>query len=196
MVSVRLICLALFVTLSATTAKNLIQPRIINGHDAQEGQFPHMASLRYRMMPVHACGASILSSRFLLTAAHCCISPDPKDMFAVVGAIRQSSGGVEVELDKVTPHRGFNKIDGKYDVAVLRTAKNIVFTEFIQPIALPTQDLPDDKAVKVALSGWGITKVKSTNIFYNTLQVLISQRIFTVLGIGIGIGNVRHLAIQ
>lgn len=158
--SVRFICLTLVAILSATKAKHLIQPRIINGHDAQEGQFPHMASLRYRMMPVHACGATIISSRFLLTGAHCCISPNPKDMFAVVGAIRQSSGGVIVELDKVTPHKGFSKTEGKFDVAVLRTTKDITFTEFIQPVALPKEDLPDDKAVHVALSGWGITKVK------------------------------------
>lgn len=164
MESVRLVCLTLFAIVSITSAKNLIQPRIINGHDAQEGQFPHMASLRYRMMPVHACGATIISSRFLLTGAHCCISPNPSDMFAVVGAIRQSSGGVIVELDKVTPHKGFSKIEGKFDVAVLRTVKDIIFTEFIQPVALPQADLPDDKAVQVVLSGWGITKVRRSTL--------------------------------
>lgn len=163
--SVRLLCLAVFAILSTTLAKNLIQPRIISGHDAQEGQFPHMASLRYRMMPVHACGATIISSRFLLTGAHCCISPNPKDMFAVVGAIRQSRGGVIVELDRVTPHKGFSKMEGKFDVAVLRTAKDIIFTEFIQPVALPKEDFPDVEGIQVVLSGWGITKVNNVHVF-------------------------------
>lgn len=47
-----------------------IENRIYGGQEAELGQFPHMVSLRY--LHKHLCGASILSNRFVLTAAHCC----------------------------------------------------------------------------------------------------------------------------
>lgn len=163
MAAIRLICLVLFAIVSATLAKHLYEPRIINGHDAKEGQFPYMVSLRDRDDNGHWCGASILSSRFLLTAAHCCASifSDPKNMYAIVGATRLSRGGVHIELDKIVAHKGFDYFQehGKYDVAVIRTANEIVFSDLIQPIALPTSDFPDDRAVKVVLSGWGRLEV-------------------------------------
>lgn len=172
MESFRLICLSIFAILAATTAKHLHEPRIINGHDAQEGQFPHMVSLRSKISRVHVCGASILSSRFLLTAAHCCQDPysNPKDVIALVGAFRQSSGGVEIELDTITPNKGFNVTFVRFDVAVLRTATEIIFSELIQPIALPTADTPDDRSVQVVIAGWGRHKVQfAMNIHYSRM---------------------------
>lgn len=160
MESVRLICLALFAILATTTAKHLFEPRIVNGHDAQEGQFPHMVSLRFRLINEHFCGASILSSRFLLTAAHCfIIVPSSKDVIAVVGALRQSRGGVAIDLDTITPHKRFEFTQMRFDVAVVRTATEIIFNDLVQPIALPTADTPDDRAVKVVIAGWGRHKV-------------------------------------
>lgn len=165
MESVRLICLVLFAILSATTAKHLYEPRIINGQDAQKGQFPHMVSLRGKVRPVHVCGASILSSRFLLTAAHCCQAPhsSPDSMIAYIGAIRLTEGGYSIDLDTITAHKGFNDTFGRFDVAVIRTATEIIFNDLIQPIALPKVDLPEDRSIQVVLSGWGKLKVIETH---------------------------------
>lgn len=160
MQSIRLICLVLFAILTVTTAKHLYEPRIVRGQDAKEGQFPYTVSLRNRESNDHFCGASILSSRFLLTAAHCCLGLEsPKDIIAVVGVLRQSRGGLAVDLDTLTPHDGFDLNFGRYDVAVLRTATEIIFNNLVQPIALPTTDTPDDRAVQVVIAGWGRHKV-------------------------------------
>lgn len=43
--------------------------RIVNGLDASQGQFPYQISLRKNSM--HHCGGSIITNRFILTAAHC-----------------------------------------------------------------------------------------------------------------------------
>lgn len=162
MKSVSLICLTIFVITSAATAKISFQPRIINGQDAKEGQFPYVASLRSRVINGHLCGSSILSARFILSAAHCCQNQhaDPKNVFAVVGGVRKSSGGVIVELEKITAHKGFDLKIGKYDVALIRTATDIIFTDLVQPIALPKANLPDDKSIRLFLTGWGRHKVR------------------------------------
>lgn len=187
MKSVSLILLVVFVTLSATAAKSVLQPRIINGKDATEGQFPHMVSLRTRYLD-HRCGATILSNRFILTAAHCVQGDfgNPNNLVAVVGALRRSSGGVVVELDAISAHKKFdlsNQASGIYDVAILRTATEIAFNELVQPIALPKANIPEDRSVKVVTSGWGrhkvierkISKISNSNLNKANVDIFSSS---------------------
>lgn len=46
-----------------------IGPRIVGGKRAKAGQFKHQVSVRHR--GIHICGGSIISSNYVLTAAHC-----------------------------------------------------------------------------------------------------------------------------
>lgn len=165
MKTISLICLALCaVCVVANTKFGLpkyydLTPRIIGGEDAKEGQFPYQVSLRDKISFRHNCGASILSSRFLLTAAHCSliVNHKPQFMYIVAGALRLSSGGVKYELDKIIPHANYDGFSHRNDISLLHTAKKIVFSETIQPIALPMQNIPGGS--EVLLSGWGQTSV-------------------------------------
>lgn len=137
----------------------VINPRIVGGENAAEGQFPYQVSLRTRLFKQHFCGGSIISSRFMVTAAHCSqgLNSKPFFVFAVVGTLYRTSGGVSVYLEKITPHAEFSMSKLVNDISLIRTAKEIVFSTTIQPIALPTQN--DEGHTQVVLSGWGRTKV-------------------------------------
>lgn len=168
MKSISLIFLAIFAVLATVTAKSVYEPRIVNGENAKEGQFPYVASLR-NAANRHFCGASIVSTRFLLTAAHCCTGSNasPENVHAVVGVLRQTEGGVVVKVDKITSHKGF-VLDGIYnDIGLIRTAKEITFTDYIQPIALPKENLSEDTSLRVVLSGWGRHMVR---LIYNNFS--------------------------
>lgn len=149
----------LFLTLCVLYATADFNTRVIGGEDAKAGQFPYQISLRNRLGNSHFCGGSILNSRFLLTAAHCTqgINRFSLLVYAVVGASNRLNGGLNVRLNKITPHKGFNMNVLEYDISLLRAAKNIVFTNLIQPIALPTHKGEDNSPV--ILSGWGVHEV-------------------------------------
>lgn len=55
--------------ISAINAEHQSAERVIGGSDAQEGQFPYQISLR--VGGSHVCGGTIISNKFVLTAAHC-----------------------------------------------------------------------------------------------------------------------------
>lgn len=55
--------------------KNYPQSRIVGGATASEGQFPHQISLKF--LNIHNCGGSILSSTYIVTAAHCFFLGNP-----------------------------------------------------------------------------------------------------------------------
>lgn len=145
-----------------TSLENEVENRIVGGKNAKKGQFPYQISLRHILYRHHFCGGSILNSRFLITAAHCTkgMNSDPRYVYAVVGA-RHLSSGIEVKLDKIFRHEAFDSRELVNDVTLLRTAAKIEFTPLIQPIALPTVDLPKSGDTEVLLSGWGQTSVQN-----------------------------------
>lgn len=155
------LCLAL-ATANTVFGHSIFEPRIIGGEDAKVGQFPYQVSLRQKSMNNHFCGGSILSKRFLLTAAHCTQkeNADPANIFAVVGEIQLSRRGIAIELDRITVHSGWDSSKLVNDISLLRTAHEIPLSDNVQPIALPKHNLPAKGNTPVILSGWGKSTVR------------------------------------
>lgn len=143
----------------------ILTPRIVGGENAVEGQFPYQVSIRDRFSHRHFCGGAILNSRFILTAGHCTRGTytNPIQMFVIVGVIGRDAKGTVYDVQGVTPHPEFNISKFDNDISLLRTKQKMVFTDFVQPIALPTQSIP--KGVRVVVTGWGQTSVKE--IFFS-----------------------------
>jgi secreted trypsin-like serine protease len=55
---------------------------IIGGKETKQLEFPWMASLQFNG---HFCGASLISKKWLLTAAHCVYNINPRDMKVILG---------------------------------------------------------------------------------------------------------------
>lgn len=139
-----------------TLAESLIDgpTRIVNGSNAAVGQFPHQVSLRKVGTGKHFCGASIITNRWLLTAAHCTVNQKPfETLVAVVGTVELSSGGVRYEISAYEPHPNYRENRYGWDIALARTDKSIEYTNLVQPIALPTANV--SPYVPVIISGWG-----------------------------------------
>lgn len=144
-----------------TTARSVGPPgfdndgRIVNGEDAAIGQFPHQVSLRILGFNRHFCGGTIISSRWILTAAHC--SYVQYKPYIVAGATKLNTGGQGYGLQKWYRHPLYSRNNLTYDIALWRTSQEIEFNEHVQPAVLPTANIGGGVALTV--SGWGLTSV-------------------------------------
>lgn len=136
-----------------------ISPRIVGGVDAIEGQSPYQCSLQINKK--HKCGCVIITSNWLLTAAHC-ITVDPNKIEILVGTIKLSSGGTRYKVKEAIKHNEFpilkhNTRNVFHDIAAIRVDGPIQFNNNIQPIKYSTEEVRAGENLQV--SGWGLLRV-------------------------------------
>lgn len=144
--------------------------RIINGSLAELGDYPYIGEFEESY-----CGASIISSKFLLSAAHCVIPTADRDKFPYVirqtvtiyaGFINRNNKERIGQMVKATPivHSKFNFTSDYnipiYDFAVLVVQRGFEFrfNQNLSPIELvpPERRIIDGTIVKII--GWGRIK--------------------------------------
>ncbi|CAH0403461.1 unnamed protein product [Chilo suppressalis] len=128
--------------------------RIVGGTKAPNGSVPYQVSLRYWGV-WHFCGASLVTPRVILTAAHCVDGARPEYFKAVVGTNQLRAGGTSYAIRKIVRHQDYDDDIIKNDIAILFTEKEIAFSSTVDAIEL--NDEPVMKGEDLFLTGWGTT---------------------------------------
>lgn len=136
--------------------------RIVGGSEAEPGQYPHQVSLRTGVqVRHHICGGSIISDRWVITAAHC-VSTVVANLVIVAGAHHISEDGVTYKLNQSIVHENYNRSSLENDIALLQTTRPISFSENVLPVALSNKHV--DGGVRAVVSGWG--RLVAVSVFF------------------------------
>ncbi|XP_037679781.1 transmembrane protease serine 9 isoform X2 [Choloepus didactylus] len=134
--------------------------RIVGGVEASPGEFPWQVSLRENNE--HFCGASVLSARWLVSAAHCFNEfQDPREWVAYAGTTRLSgleASTVRARVARIMKHPLYNPDTADFDVAVLQLGSPLPFGRHVQPVCLPAATHVFPPRRKCLISGWGYLK--------------------------------------
>ncbi|CAH0629123.1 unnamed protein product [Chrysodeixis includens] len=144
--------------------------RIVGGEEANIEDHPYQVS--FIVNNSYFCGGFVVSENYILTAAHCAQNVDPSTVVLRAGSSWRKNGTI-IPIAEVIPHPQYDSPRFDKDVAVMRTAEPIEFTETIQPIALPKKgsSMKDNSIVMV--SGWGRTEQGASSIPERLMDVEI-----------------------
>ncbi|NWI12658.1 TM11C protease, partial [Crypturellus soui] len=166
--------------------------RIAGGQPAHDGEWPWQASIQ--LDGIHRCGASVISTTWLLTAAHCFRGgTDPRRWTASFGTLLRPPKQKRF-VRNIVIHEGYSDHlhNHEDDVALVQLASPIKFTSDVHSVCLPeaSHDFPDNASCFV--TGWGALSNDGECYSVNQLRQaevkIISTRICNM-------GHVYHGAI-
>lgn len=131
--------------------------RIVGGSTTPIAHFPWQLSLRYNRQ--HICGASSLTVRRGLTAAHCLNPEIPIHRYFVVAGTASRQGnhnGFRNLIGNIVIHPGYQpSIPGfRNNLAVLYFIHQMPLSRNIRPIAIPAPNAPVPFGATAIISGW------------------------------------------
>nr|XP_013002919.1 prothrombin isoform X1 [Cavia porcellus] len=167
-----------------------IDGRIVEGWDAEIGSAPWQVMLFRKTPQELLCGASLISDRWVLTAAHCILYPPwdknytVNDLLVRIGKHSRSRYERNMEkislLEKIHIHPRYNWRENlDRDIALLKLKRPVSFSDYIHPVCLP-----DKQTVlrllqvghKGRVTGWGnlreVWKSSTGNLQPSVLQVV------------------------
>ncbi|XP_071599454.1 coagulation factor XI-like isoform X5 [Heliangelus exortis] len=139
--------------------------RIIGGTDSSPGEWPWQVSLHVKLSRRrHLCGGSIISSLWILTAAHCVISLENPNIWRVyAGILKQSEINEDTpffKVEEIIVHPQYKYAQTGYDIALLKLDKPMNFTDLQLPICLPSKEDTNVLYNDCWITGWGYRKEK------------------------------------
>ncbi|KAL8176536.1 UNVERIFIED_CONTAM: hypothetical protein K2H54_036054 [Gekko kuhli] len=143
-----------------TCGKQRPIPRVAGGVNAQRGEWTWQVSLQHRGR--HICGGSVISHRWILTAAHC--FPEvgypivPEDWKVILGRLKLTGDpfkGEERDVAEIILHESYVNYKKGHDIALVRLSLPVWLKRDISPICLPQADHQFAFGTQCWVTGWG-----------------------------------------
>ncbi|KAG7314428.1 hypothetical protein KOW79_021731 [Hemibagrus wyckioides] len=131
------------------------EDRIVGGTDTTIESWPWQVSLRWQTQ--HVCGGSLISTRWLISAAHCFTgkTKELSQWSVVLGQTYLTSSGA-VSVESILLNKAYNSVSHDYDIAMVRLSSDIVPGASIHPVCLPPYQLSVMEGDDLVVTGWGV----------------------------------------
>lgn len=155
-----------------------MSPRIVNGNNASEGQFPWMAFLlvHYKSFEYdRGCGAAFVTRQHIMTAAHCMVRKEEKPVYMTVFyGSRQLFHGAHVNVIQYLTHPDYVPTIYFNDIAILMLEHPVTFSSTVRPICIPRGPL-NATGLETSVAGWGALSTNGTRpevLRYTTIKII------------------------
>ncbi|XP_072172586.1 uncharacterized protein [Diadema setosum] len=147
------------------------QSRVVGGVNARRGEFPWIGSMRRTSDSTrdHLCGASLIGSRWAITAAHCIFSYVDRLIFGTIDLAGESSTAVSVLVDEIFIHPDYDGDSSDNDFALIKLAEDIPFGDNVRPVCVAESSDELRAYRRCLVSGWGLTE-QGGRMLPDTLQ--------------------------
>ncbi|XP_017840143.1 transmembrane protease serine 9 [Drosophila busckii] len=191
MKQLRIIILSLLLICQRTLGQDYGFLRIINGTAAKAKQLPYQVALHsyFSSAPKEAtiCGGTIISKRWILTAAHCLQEPNSKLLKSIVllgvfnKAKKHEAGIIRMQINSshVIPHEHYDLRTVANDIGLVRLPQELKFNVYAQPAKLPKKNDKQTFEGRLAIaSGWGVTaKQHQVDVLqYITVKIISNKQ--------------------
>ncbi|ALC46035.1 grass, partial [Drosophila busckii] len=175
---------------------SILNQRVANGYEVQLSSRPWMALLRYQSNGESRflCGGTLISNRYVLTAAHCIFGLQEQLYQIRLGEHRISTERdcrqqgrkqkcappvVDLAIEKYLMHERYDGRRIMNDIALLRLNDTVNFEKHIKPICLPISSELKQQSESLPnyfVTGWGTTENGSSSDVLLQASVPIQQR--------------------
>ncbi|XP_003743912.2 transmembrane protease serine 9 [Galendromus occidentalis] len=157
---------------------------IIGGKVTHKNEFPWQIALRIRQENqwfLH-CGATLLNSWWILTAAHCFRNPLDLDKYQIVAGAQNLLEGEETTqyrgLRQFILHPGWNATLLMNDLALLRVDQPFRLNqEAVAPACLPDENGSDDENEFCYATGWGAAGMEGDSPIHHNETLLYKSKL-------------------
>uniref|UniRef100_S4RVG1 Peptidase S1 domain-containing protein n=1 Tax=Petromyzon marinus TaxID=7757 RepID=S4RVG1_PETMA len=141
---------------TAAAAPYMYEDHIVGGSECAAHSQPWQVSLN---IGYHFCGGSLISSEWVVSAAHCYMPPRAPSISVRIGEhnIFASEGTEQwIQASKAIPHPQYHSATTDNDIMLIKLSSPATLNQYAQAVPLPSSCV--GTGVMCTISGWGETQ--------------------------------------
>ncbi|TKC33909.1 hypothetical protein EI555_016068, partial [Monodon monoceros] len=127
--------------------------RIVNGENALTGAWPWQASMQWKGQ--HHCGVSLISSMWLLSAAHCFAKKNNSEDWTINFVTIVNKPYMTQKVQNILFHENYSRAGVHDDIALVQLAEEVSFTKYIHRICFSEAKMKLSENDSVVVTEWG-----------------------------------------
>uniref|UniRef100_A0A673AL19 chymotrypsin n=2 Tax=Sphaeramia orbicularis TaxID=375764 RepID=A0A673AL19_9TELE len=149
--------------------------KIVNGETAVSGSWPWQVSLQDGR-GFHFCGGSLINQYWVVTAAHCRVSPRSHRVILGEHDRQYNSEQIQVKsISRAITHPYYNTQNFNNDITLLKLSSPVQMSSRISPVCLASSSTSIPSGTRCVTTGWGRTgQTSSPRFLQQTALPLLS----------------------